>query len=744
MYNQNIKNITHLNKTISDFREEYTTLKQFLLTPTPRWKRILKSFKAPFIPHLPTPPENIELLQSQTSHKASGNPEYFSQKNTKNILFISGEPNTPGVEYRCVRNAAAAQNAGFNTQIKACADVGFDDIAWADVMFLWRVEYSGHVSTILDLARQQNTRTIFDTDDIVFVPHYARIDLIDGIRSIGATESRIERSFADMRRTLLQCDQGSTTTSELMLAMHELQPVVHLLPNTYSSDVLKKSRLGFRLKKQLDDTTDQPLVLIGYATGSRTHQKDFSIACSALVSVLKKCPHARVVLFREKDNKKPVLLIEEFPQLQDVISQIEWRDMVPLNELAHEFARFDISIAPVEVGNVFCEAKSEIKFLEASLAGSTSIVSPTGPFSRVIKHGETGFFAQTSEEWENALLFLIDHPKERKIMARNAYYSVLWPFSPEAQAQRMHLALSSFDGSIQAAQAGETLLARQNLSSRSLPDIPDSETIYYHDNLNTSDVTVVITSYNYEPYLLDALQSVFEQTLQNLDLIVVDDGSHDQSISLLKTWMGRNTHRFNRLILKRSIQNAGLGGARNIGVDAAETPYIMQLDADNKLRPSACEELLQSMTFGIAYAYPLIQRFNEDGLVQPEHDPDVQKPPEAQALLGDLPYHPLSLISGNRIDAMAMIAKWAWAAAGGYYVSREAMGWEDFDLWCSLAELGLPGKHVPSILADYRQHESSMTNASTERALHKARVVEFVQNRHPWINLTAKAAQPRH
>ena len=92
---------------------------------------------------------------------------------------------------------------------------------------------------------------------------------------------------------------------------------------------------------------------------------------------------------------------------------------------------------------------------------------------------------------------------------------------------------------------------------------------------------------------------------------------------------------------------------------------------------------------------------------------------------------------------MAMVAKWAWAAAGGYYVSREAMGWEDYDLWCIFAELGLPGRQVPAVLADYRQHSSSMTNASTERAAHKARVVAYVQDRHPWINLTAEKAHQR-
>ncbi|MCW2265251.1 GT2 family glycosyltransferase/glycosyltransferase involved in cell wall biosynthesis [Gluconobacter cerinus] len=730
------------------------SLEAFLSQPAPLWRRVLRSFRKPFIPYIPTLPElqpqwdkeDFSSSVSPASSETTDSPDTHgsSLDGIQRVLFIAGEPNTPGVAYRCTRNAEAAQNAGYEARIQPCAAVGYEDIRWADVLIFWRVEYSGHVSTILDLAQQEGVKTIFDADDIVFVPHYARVDFIDGIRSVGATEERIERCFADMRRTLVRCDQGSTTTRELALAMHELRPVVHLLPNVYDHETLRRSRLGCRLRGEPGRaTSEDALIRIGYATGSRTHQRDFAIAYPALTHVLKTHPNARLVLFREKDNHRPVLLMEEFPALKAVENQIEWRDMVPLSELGEEFARFDISIAPLEVGNVFCEAKSEIKFLEASLAGNASIVSPTGPFRRIVRDNETGLLAETPEDWTRALLKLVDNPDLRRTLARNAYHDVLWPFSPEAQARRMSLALSSLNGDVEAAQAAETLLARSRLKSPALPVIPESETLFHHDILGEAEVTVIVTSYNYANHVLDALDSVAAQTLPILDLIVVDDGSTDESLDLIRIWMERHTSRFNRLIFRRSIRNAGLGGARNIGMDAAETPHTLQLDADNILRPDACETLLAAMTFGIAYAYPLIQCFDENGPLVTKKTPDLTTPPGAPVLLGDLPSNPLTLVSGNRIDAMAMVAKWAWAAAGGYYVSREAMGWEDYDLWCTFAELGLPGRQVPAILADYRQHSSSMTNASTERAAHKARVVAYVQDRHLWINLTAEKAHQR-
>lgn len=737
-------------------------LRELLYHPTPVWRRLLRALRTPFIPYVPTLPEP-PILRDIPTHPTffpseptsadaetpsvdltlPSNEDIPSRSATTRVLFVAGEANIPGVIYRCYRNAEAARHAGFEARVQDCANVSYDDICWADVMILWRVEYSGHVSTMLDLAQQQNVKTIFDADDIVFVPHYARIDLIDGIRSIGTTEERIEHFFTDVRRTLMRCDQGSATTRELAHAMHKLRPVVHILPNTYDKNTLRRSRLNRRLQEGLHlSAAGDTLIRIGYATGTRTHQRDFAVAAPSIAYVLSQRPNVRLVLFREKDSQSPMLLLEEFPEFQNLSSQIEWRETVPLPDIPDEFGRFDISIAPLEIGNVFCEAKSEIKFLEASLSGSASVVSPTGPFKQLVRHGITGFLAETPADWTTALLALVDNPELRQRMARDAYHDVLWPFSPEAQARRMKLAISSLQGDEEAAEAGELLLSRKHLQPRALPVIPEHETLFHHDVFGEADVTVVITSYNYNNYILDALDSVSAQTLSQLDLIVVDDGSTDGSVDLIRLWMERNVTRFNRLILKRSLRNAGLGGARNIGMDTAETDCVMQLDADNLLRPDACETLHAAMAFGIAYAYPIIQCFNENGplLLSPQ---DVSPGRGPFAVLGDLPFNPLSLVSGNRVDAMAMIAKWAWTAAGGYYVSREAMGWEDFDLWCTLAELGLPGRQVPAILADYRQHTHSMTNLSTEQAAHKARVVNYVKSRHPWINLTAEAPEQR-
>lgn len=648
---------------------------------------------------------------------------------SKRIIFIAGEPNTPGVTYRCYRNAEACMMAGHEAKVINAANIAPDDIRWADVLILWRVEFSGHILGIVELAKEYGTLTAFDADDIVFKPHFAYIEIIDGIRTIGTTEAETSRTFGNMKQTLMRTDFAVATTQEMREHMAQelipkhAGPLIFTLPNIFDDDCVRISRFFSRIQKA--NKSDQ-YIRIGYASGTRTHQRDFALVIPALLSIFKKRPDIRLVLFREPENHRPILHMNEFPELNDFQDRIEWRDTVPLKQLPQELARFDISIAPLESENVFCNAKSELKFFEAALANVCSVVSPTGPLTRCVQHGVTGFLANNTEEWETYLLQLIDNPSLRHQIARDAYHDVLWNFSIQRQSHLCDTMLLSLSNEKSAAQAMETMIARKEYKNLGMPVIPESEILFEHDSLQESEVTVIITSYNYSNFIIEAMESVRAQTLKHIDMIIVDDGSADDSIELIIAWANEHKNRFNRLQLHRSLTNAGLGGARNIGIAASESLYSMQLDADNRLLPDSCEKLLLQMQgTAIGYAYPHLRHFGA-----------------GEATGGHVPFHPLRLTVGNYIDAMVMLAKWAWAAAGGYYVQRDAMGWEDYDIWCRLAELGIQGTQVTNAIAEYRAHFSSMTNTVTEQTYHKPKVTSYLAERHPWIKIVLPEDSP--
>jgi len=383
---------------------------------------------------------------------------------------------------------------------------------------------------------------------------------------------------------------------------------------------------------------------------------------------------------------------------------------------------------PLQAGNPFVEAKSELKYFEAALAGVCSVASPTGPYRRAIAHGETGFLASSSAEWETTLLRLVDDPRLRAGVAQAALLDVLWRFGPQRRRDLMRdfLPHQQNDDPSQAARAFAAALKRNAVLS-SNPMVKQTETLFRYDALGEAAVTVAITLYNYAEFVLEALESARLQTLSPLDLVVVDDASTDPAaLELVLDWAQTHAARFNRLLVLRHRENAGLGGARNAGFAAAETPWVLPLDADNRLWPACAERLLAHATESAAFVYPQLKQFGD-----------------AQAVFSGQRWEPQRLVGSNYIDALALVGKWAWAAAGGYYVQRDVMGWEDYDLWCRLAELGQHGIAVPEVLAEYRVHGTSMIDSTMETDGTKERMVAFIEARHPWLDVLARRAQTR-
>jgi hypothetical protein len=347
-----------------------------------------------------------------------------------------------------------------------------------------------------------------------------------------------------------------------------------------------------------------------------------------------------------------------------------------------------------------------------------TVASPTGPMRRAIRDGETGFLADTEEQWHDTILTLVDDEARRRQVGRTAYHDVLWRYGPARREELMLALLREIEGGREGARAFELELRRQSEPRPAPPTVPDQEELFAVDTLGAAEVTVIVPVYNYEGVIIETLESVRLQTLEPLDVVVVDDGSTDDSAGLVLEWARRHASRFNRIVVRRHRANAGLSFARNSGFAAAETQFVLPLDADNRLRPACCATLLERLRgTRAAFAYPALQQFGDKG-----------------AVFNNQPYSPGSLVTGNYIDAMALIAKWAWAAAGGY-TQAPVSGWEDYDFWCCFAELGLSGEHVPEVLAEYRVHRSSMLFQTTDLRGNKQVLIEFMHRRHPWLRI---------
>ena len=159
--------------------------------------------------------------------------------------------------------------------------------------------------------------------------------------------------------------------------------------------------------------------------------------------------------------------------------------------------------------------------------------------------------------------------------------------------------------------------------------------------------------------------------------------------------------------------------ARNSGIAWTSEPYLFMLDADNRIKPPCLSRLIEALeTSGAAFAYPQLHVFGETEGVGLADVWDIRR-----------------LRAGNYIDAMALLRRDALVAAGGYATLANEYGWEDYDLWCRLAELNHDGVFLPEILGEYRVQSSSMLRAKTAKYLRP--LTAELTLRHPTILLDA-------
>jgi len=645
----------------------------------------------------------------------------------KGIIFISGESHTPGHVYRISRYMETYQGFGISAEWLE-PEVIYANPKLIDncqILIIWRIPMNRHLNMVINRAKSNNIIAIYDLDDYMFDPTIAIPEITDAIRFKGIDIKYIKDLYANMYNVIKECNIVTSPTEFLSTRMEEiLTHPTYTLPNGYDYETLLQSNNIIKNPKSNDT-----LIRIGYAGGTQTHQKDFELVVHSIAEIFKEYPSVRLVIFSD------VLKIEEFPILSNYNSRIESRQMVPLNELQYEIARFDINIAPLKI-NPFNEAKSELKYFEAALLEIPTIASPTQPYKGVINHGKNGLLAHDSNQWYESIKKLIDDSDLRKTIGKTARRHVLWHFSPE---HRNHQTFEFLNRAkiIKNIEINHPSLREKTYkfsvdycssireSKVSYPDVVDYEILKEYKSGRNSYAGVVIPLYNYEKYILDALESVKNQTLKDLDLVVVDDCSTDGSLQLVVEWMEKNEECFNNCSILKNKINSKLSAARNTGFDYINSIWVMQLDADNQLLPTCLEECLNVIkNSGAEMVYPQLELFGDDKVyIYISYD---------STRLSIAPWDPENLARQNYIDAMALVSKAAWVKVGGYDVSM-IFGLEDWDLWLRFIEQGFFGVHIPKILARYRVHKNSMLrNETTDNFNHIRR---YLVEKHPWIKI---------
>jgi len=202
-------------------------------------------------------------------------------------------------------------------------------------------------------------------------------------------------------------------------------------------------------------------------------------------------------------------------------------------------------------------------------------------------------------------------------------------------------------------------------------------------------ISVVIPCYQQAQFLPDAVGSVASQTFADWEIIIVNDGSPDDTSGVARELIKKYPEKRIRLLEKR---NGGLAHARNAAIAVAAGAYILPLDADDLIAPEFLARTLAILDSdpGLAIAYTDLSHFGAEEKIIQAAEFDFQK-----------------LCANNQLNYCSLFRREAWDQIGGYNANM-IWGFEDWDFWMGAGELGLKAQRAPGALLHYRVKTASM------------------------------------
>jgi len=377
----------------------------------------------------------IRRLRKSRRHssRVDAVPEAYRQPLTRpanatlapSVLIIAETSIPQCTKYRVVQKTEAFRHLGIDCTWISWTDAGACRQALqthSEVIF-YRVPAYEAVLGLIAEAKRLGLKTWWEADDLIFDASV--------LRQSRALERFDRKTFEHLlegaelyRRAMLSCDGAIASTPGLAAAMRRSgMTEVQVVENGLDEQTLAAATAVQARRQQ---GADDGLVRIVYGSGTNTHDVDFEEAAPAISRILGRFPQVRLRLIG------PVAVPPSLDSVRDHIEQLPATDYETYLQL---LAACDISIAPLE-DFVFNEAKSNIKYLEASVVGLPSVCSPRSAFADVIRHGENGLLCDDDRAWEEAIGSLVTDAGRRRQLAEAAWATVLDRYAPARLAEQ--------------------------------------------------------------------------------------------------------------------------------------------------------------------------------------------------------------------------------------------------------------------------------------------------------------------
>ena len=362
------------------------------------------------------------------------------------VLFVSGIDGDTR-RYRCMHQQEQLALKGVATTLREDDDPQLlKDVFEYDLFILHRVPFSPLIDLVIELAHVQGKPVVFETDDLIFVPELeAHIGFLDTLAPEAAC--RFRSDLMRLEETFQRCDCILTTTEFLAQEARRRGKPVYVSRNAPSTEMFRLSEQAWVEKQQRvkEEDTASP-VIIAYFSGTGSHNRDFQTIAEPLAEILAAYPQVWLHIGGQ---------LNLGPAFDPFWGRIRRAPYITWRELPYIIAQADINLAPLEQENPFCQAKSEIKFVEAALVGVPTVASRVEAYEHAITHGNDGWLATTADEWRDALQTLLDHPDRRHDMGENARRSIYARYTPERRAEELWSILNAISRQFSVPAAGD-------------------------------------------------------------------------------------------------------------------------------------------------------------------------------------------------------------------------------------------------------------------------------------------------
>ena len=342
------------------------------------------------------------------------------------VLIIAELSIPQCTKYRVNQKVEMLSYLGYNSAVVSWTDLheARNLLQLCGMVIFYRVPAHDVVKSLIKESNRLGISTFFDVDDIVFDKALLKQNI--NIQNLPKKIQKELFSGADLYKTALSLSQYSmSSTSALGKHMGEhCKGRNYLIPNCLDQELLKYVSTQSNHINHSSDT-----ITIVYGSGTSTHDIDFQEVADALILLLKKYKNLQFVIHGT------LTLPDTFANYK---SQIKVIPFMKANEYYSALQTYDINIAPLEK-SIFNDAKSNIKYLEASIFRIPTVASCAKEYNTSIIHGIDGFLAKDTQSWVTSLEQLILNASLRQKIGENAYTKVLDEYKIEAIAKNYML-----------------------------------------------------------------------------------------------------------------------------------------------------------------------------------------------------------------------------------------------------------------------------------------------------------------